>query len=212
MAGLLERSDSLSRLDELLAAVRSSGEGRLVLLGGEAGVGKTALLRAFCDAPREAARVLWGACEPLRTARPLGPLLDVAEATGGELQELLAGAPRAHEVATALLAELRGRRPTVLVLEDVHWADEATLDVVALLAARAASAPALVLASYRDDELDANEQLRFVLGERIRGPGRMRLDPLSAAAVSELAGPYGVDGEELHRRTGGNPFFVVEVL
>jgi DNA-binding CsgD family transcriptional regulator/tetratricopeptide (TPR) repeat protein len=212
MAGLLERSDSLSRLDELLAAVRSSGAGRLVLLGGEAGVGKTALLRAFCDAPREDARVLWGACEPLRTARPLGPLLDVAEATGGELQELLAGAPRAHEVATALLAELRGRRPTVLVLEDVHWADEATLDVVALLAARAASAPGLVLASYRDDELDANEQLRFVLGERIRGPGRMRLDPLSAAAVSELAGPYGVDGEELHRRTGGNPFFVVEVL
>ncbi|HKE78214.1 MAG TPA: AAA family ATPase [Solirubrobacteraceae bacterium] len=212
MAGLLERSESLSRLDELLAAVRSSGEGRLVLLGGEAGVGKTALLRAFCDAPREAARVLWGACEPLRTARPLGPLLDVAEATGGELEELLAGAPRAHEVATALLAELRRRRPTVLVLEDVHWADEATLDVVALLAARAASAPALVLASYRDDELDTNEQLRFVLGERIRGPGRMRLDPLSAAAVSELAGPYGVDGEELHRRTGGNPFFVVEVL
>ena len=81
--------------------------------------------------------------------------MDVAEATGGELEELVEAAARPHEVTAALLRELRARAPTVLVLEDVHWADEATLDVLTLLAARISSAPALVLASYRDDELDA---------------------------------------------------------
>jgi predicted ATPase len=171
METLLERDESVSVLTGLLAGVRSGAEGRLVLVGGEAGVGKTALLRRFCGSQDASVRVLWGACEPLRTPRPLGPLADVAEATGGELEELVAGAARPHDVAAALLRELRGRTPTVLVLEDVHWADEATLDVLTMLAARIGSAPALVLASYRDDELDRAEQLRFILGEIVRGPG-----------------------------------------
>ncbi len=204
---LLERDDSLATLAGLLAEVRT--EGRLLLVGGEAGVGKSTLLRRFCETAD--ARVLWGACEPLRTPRPLGPLLDVAEATGGELAELAAGSPRPHEVAVALLDELRGR-PTVLVLEDLHWADEATLDVVSLLVPRIAAVPALVLASYRDDELDRAEQLRVLLGELVRRPGRLKLAPLSPAAVAELAAPHGADAAELHRRTAGNPFFVVEAL
>ncbi|HEX7298664.1 MAG TPA: LuxR C-terminal-related transcriptional regulator [Solirubrobacteraceae bacterium] len=212
MEGLLERGESMAVLNEVLAGVRSSAEGRLVLVGGEAGVGKTTLLRTFCETQAEPARILWGACEPLRTPRPLGPLWDVAEATGGELQDLVAGAARPHEVALALLAELRGRVPAVLVLEDVHWADEATLDVITLLAARIGSARALVLATYRDDELDRSEQLRFVLGELVRRPGRLKVEPLSPAGVATLAEPHGIDGDELYRRTGGNPFFVVEAL
>ena len=147
----------------------------------------------------------------MRAPRPLGPFLDVAEATGGELERLVIAEARPHEVAAALLVELRRRGATVLVLEDLHWADEATLDVLALLAARIASAPA-GLASYRDDELDRTHQLRLVLGELVRRPGRMKLDALSRAAVAELAGPAGVDPEELYRRTGGNPFLVTEVL
>jgi DNA-binding NarL/FixJ family response regulator len=205
---LLERDDSLATLTGLLAGIRS--EGRLLLVGGEAGVGKTTLLRRFCEAAD--ARVLWGACEPLRTPPPLGPFLDVAEATGGALAELVAGSPRPHDVAAALLDELRRRAPTVLVLEDLHWADEATLDVVSLLVPRIAAVPALVLATYRDDELDRAEQLRVLLGELVRRPGRLKLAPLSPAAVAELAAPHGADAEELHRRTGGNPFFVVEAL
>src|SRR3954470_22426843 len=118
----------------------------------------------------DAARAFWGACEPLRTPRPLGPLVDVAGAIGGELEDLVAEAGRPYDVAMALLHELRGRPPKVLVLEDVHWADEATLDVLAVLAGRVGSAPVLVLASYRDDELDRSEQLRFVLGELVRRP------------------------------------------
>jgi len=211
-APLLERTQKMSRLDEALAAVRADSEGTLVLVGGEAGVGKTALLRGFCEAQGKSVRVLWGACEPLRTARPLGPFVDIAEATGGEVQRLVAGAARPHEVAVALLRELRGRLPTVLVIEDVHWADEATLDVMTLLAGRIGSARSLVLASYRDDELDRAEQLRLVLGEVVRRPGRLKVSPLSRAGVAELAGRHGVDAEELYSRTGGNPFFVTEVL
>ena len=209
---LLERGESLSLLSGLLDGVRSGSEGRLVLVGGEAGVGKTALLRRFCEMQRDAVRVFWGACEPLRTPRPLAPLVDVAEAIGGVLEDLVAEAGRPHDVAVALLQELRGRPPKVLVLEDVHWADEATLDVLAVLARRAGSAPVLVLASYRDDELDRSEQLRFVLGELVRRPGRVKVEPLSPAGVVALAEPSGVDGQELYARTGGNPFFVTEVL
>ena len=207
---LLEREESLTALDGLFAAVRAGEGGQLVFVGGEAGAGKTSLLRVFCDAQTSSARVLWGACEPLRTPRPLGPLLDVAERVGGELETLLAGDSRPHEVASALLRELRAAHPTIVVLEDVHWADEATLDVLTLLAQRIASARALVLASYRTDE--QSDQLRFVLGEVVGRRGRLAVGPLSKEAVARLAEPYGVDVEQLHRSTGGNPFFVTEVL
>ncbi len=209
---LLEREQALTALDALLADVRSNMRGRLVLVGGEAGVGKTALLRVFCERQRPPVRVLWGACAPLRTPRPLGPLIDVAEALGGELGGLVAGAKRPYEVAVALLGELRGRSPTVLVLEDAHWADEATLDVLSVLAARVDPVPALVLASYRAEEVDSSEPLRFVLGELVRRPGRLKIEPFSIATVGELADAHGIDGQELYRRTGGNPFFVTEVL
>jgi ATP/maltotriose-dependent transcriptional regulator MalT len=209
---LLERADSLSALDELLAGVHADAAGRLMFVGGESGVGKTALVRAFCDRQPASTRILWGACEPLRTQRPLAPFLDIAEHTGGDLRELTGAGARPHEVAAALLDELGSGRPTVVVLEDVHWADEATLDVIMLLATRIGSAPALVLATYRDDELERSEQLRFVLGELVRRPSRLKVEPLSPAAVRELAQPLGIDGDELHRSTGGNPFFVTEVL
>ncbi len=88
----------------------------------------------------------------------------------------------------------------------------ATLDVLTLLAAKIASAPALVLASYRDDELDRSQQLRIVLGELVRGAGRIKVQPLSRDAVAKLAGPHDLDAEELYRQTGGNPFFVTEIL
>jgi predicted ATPase len=197
-AELLERSGDLQALAEYLAAVVAGSGGRLVLVGGEAGVGKTLLLRRFCEDQREATRVLWSACEALFTPRALGPFLDVAELTGGELGELVEGGARPHELVAALIRELQ-RRPAVLVLEDVHWADEATLDVVRLLARRVAAAPALVLASYRDDELDRDHPLRLVLGELATREAveRLGLERLSAAAVGRLADPHGVDGDEL---------------
>ncbi|HEX2703121.1 MAG TPA: hypothetical protein VHM72_06790, partial [Solirubrobacteraceae bacterium] len=114
----------------------------------------------------------------------------------------------------ALVRELRTQAPTIFVLEDVHWADEATLDVLRLLARRVATVPALILASYRDDELDRGHPLRVVLGELASSQTvvRVKLAALSRAAVARLAERDGVDADELYRKTAGNPFFVVEAL
>ena len=209
---LLERSSQLTALQDEFAAVSTHGKGRLALLAGEAGVGKSSLLRAFCGPLPDTVRVLWGACPPMLTPAPLGPMFEVAEMVGGELEELVTAGARPHEVAAALLEELRGSRPSVVVLEDLHWADEATLDLLTLLGRRVASVSALILASYRDDELGRAQQLRVVLGELLPRPRRVKVEPLSEPAVAELAAPHGVDGEELYRRTGGNPFFATEVL
>ncbi len=211
---LLERAGELSTLAESLGTVQESSRGRVVLVRGEAGVGKTALLRRFCEQSRESARILWGACDPLFTPRPLGPLLAVAEGAGGELEEVVVSGVMPHEVVAALVRELPTSRPTVFVLEDVHWADEATLDVLRLLARRVETVPALIVASYRDDALDRTDPLRIVLGELAtsRTTSRLKLGSLSPAAVAQLAEPHAVDADELYRKTGGNPFFVVEAL
>ncbi|MGZ6696996.1 MAG: AAA family ATPase [Solirubrobacteraceae bacterium] len=211
---LLERTDQLSALADALDAVVAARAGAVVFVGGEAGAGKTVLLRAFCDGRRDSARILWGACEGLLTPGPLGPLFDVAEVTGGELEELVSREARPHEVTGALIRELARGRPTVLVLEDLHWADEATLDVLRLLARKVEGVPTLVLASYRDDELDRAHPLTLVLGELApsRGVKRLMVPPLSEQAVGELAAPHEIDAGELHRQTNGNPFYVTEVL
>jgi DNA-binding CsgD family transcriptional regulator/tetratricopeptide (TPR) repeat protein len=183
-------------------------------MGGEAGAGKTALVRRFCDAQGPPVRVLWGACDDLFAPRALGPVVDLARATGGELEELVDRGGRPHEVLSALTREVAGRAPTLIVLEDLHWADEATLDVVRLLGRRLSEVRALVLGTYRNDQLDRLHPLRIVIGELATSRGVERLDvaPLSREAVAQLAGPYDVDAEELYRTTGGNAFFVSEVL
>jgi DNA-binding CsgD family transcriptional regulator/tetratricopeptide (TPR) repeat protein len=211
---LLERAEHLSKLEACLSAVVARSEGRLIFVAGEAGVGKTALLRRFSDEHGQSARILWGSCDALLTPAPLGPLFDLAEATTGELGELVTGGARPHQVAAALLSELSGRRPAVLVLEDVHWADEATLDVLRLLGRRIERVRGLIIASYRDDELDLAHPLRTLVGELGTGPAveRLEVQPLSVEAVTRLAEGHGFDGEDLYRKTNGNPFFVNEVL
>ena len=209
---LLERGGELAVLDECLGMVRASSRGCLVLVSGEAGIGKTALLRRFCEASGGSARVLWGGCDSLFTPRALGPLLDIAQLTGGELARSLESGARPSVVAAVLMREAGRRAPTIVVFEDVHWADEATLDVLGLLGRRIESFPALLVATYRD-ELDRAHPLRVVLGElpsgRVR---RLQLLPLSSSAVATLAEREGADAEQLYRQTGGNPFFVTEVL
>jgi DNA-binding CsgD family transcriptional regulator len=210
---LLERQGELDALAALLDDVREHRRGWLVLVAGEAGVGKTALLRRFCDEHRSSARILRGGCDALYTPSPLGPLIEVAESIGGEVEALVGGEAKPYEVATALMHELGGHGSSVLVLEDVHWADEASLDVVRLLGRKVEGVPALVLVSYRD-ELDRVHPLRVLTGELSTSPAvkRLRVDPLSPDAVARLAAPHGVDADDLYRKTGGNPFFVTEVL
>ena len=209
---LLERADLLDALAAALAEA-TDGRGRMVLLGGEAGAGKTALLRAFCGSD-QTARVLWGACERLFTPRALGPFLDIAQTAGVELGGFAPNRRVPHEYLDALVAELRREFPTVLVVEDVYWADEGTLDVVKLLARRIKTLPALALVSFRDDQLTATGPLQIVLGElaATRAAERRHIPPLSLDAVRSMAEPLGADAQKLYKKTGGNPFFVTEAL
>ena len=211
---LLERAAELAALEARLAEVEQTSQGRLVLVHGEAGIGKTALLRRFCDGLTASVRLLWASCDPLFAPRPLGPLLDIARSTGGELRRAVARPAKPHDVAAALMGELESRPPTVLVLEDLHWVDEATADVVRLLSRRVQTVPALLVVSYRDDELDRLHPLRAALGEIPSSAlaTRLELARLSHPAVARLAEAATADADALYLRTAGNPFFVTETL
>lgn len=210
---LLERSAELDRLSAFLSAARS-GEGRLVFVGGEAGAGKTSLVQAFSQSIKASIPVLIGRSDPLSAPLPLGPLIDVASALGGELEALLrTGAPIEAFAAVVRLLKV-GPGATVLILEDLHWADGATLDFVRFLGRRLGSIPALVIVTYRDDELGPQHPLRVAIGDLATTPGvyRIALAPLSVEAVRLLAEGSEFDPGLLHSRTGGNPFLVSEAL
>lgn len=208
---LLERADQLAALEECWSAVNREQRGRTLFVGGEAGAGKTALVQAFCATMPDSASVLVGAGDALHTARPLGPFHDIAR-RAGPLDAAIESGSRPFEVVTALLTELAARLPAVIVLEDMHWADEASLDVLRLLARRLDAHPLLVVVTYRDEEVGAAHSLRLLLGELPANLSRVRVLPLSADAVAELARPHGIDGAELYAKTSGNAFFVTEVL
>src|SRR4029434_5248991 len=139
-----------------------AGQGRMVLVGGEAGIGKTSLVDRFTAVHRASTRVLWGACDALFTPRPLGPLYDIASQTQNNLLTLLEEeAPRAS-ILSAVLDEMDGSTPAIVVIEDVHWADEATLDVLKFLGRRINRIKSMLIAAYRDDEVGADHPLRLV--------------------------------------------------
>src|SRR5512132_2767363 len=181
MMDLLERAWLLEELDGVLAAAATGG--RVVLVAGEAGIGKSALVRRFTERRSADARFLLGACDPLLTPRALGPLHDIARQTGGRLAGLLAsGGPR-EAVFAAFLDELdQGRRPRVVVVEDAHWADEATLDLLVFLGRRMEGTRALLVVTYRDDELGLDHPLRGVVGRLPSQAGRRRGFARSRAA------------------------------
>ena len=214
--GLLEREGPLASLAACADEARR-GQGRLVLVSGEAGVGKSALVERF-TAGLTGTRFYLGACDGLFTPRPLGAFLDIAGQIGGEVAELAgrfdASAER-EELFGLLLGELaKPDRLSVVVVEDIHWADEATLDLLRFLARRTGSLPVLLIVTYRDDELAASYPLRTALGDLAvqRCTRRVDLSPLSAAAVAALSAGSGLDAAELYRVTGGNPFYVTETL
>lgn len=209
---LLEREPFFQQLQDTLAEV-TRGHGRVALVSGEAGIGKTSLVEQFAETGRGGCRVLWGGCDALFTPRPLGPLHDIALQIRGDLLTLLEEeAPRAT-IFSAVFEALQSRPPTLLVFEDVHWADEATLDLLKFLGRRINRLNALLVITYRDDEVRAEHPLRLVLGDLPRPfVRRIPLPPLSENAVNELAARAGKRIDDLYAVTGGNPFFVTEAL
>ena len=209
---LLEREASLHELDGALQEA-AAGNGRVVLVSGEAGIGKTSLIEKFVHEQKALARVLWGVCDAMFTPRPLGPLHDMAGQTAGELPHLLNSDANRPAIFSAILNELT-KQPTVAVFEDVHWADEGTLDTLRFLGRRITRTSALLILTYRDDALNLQHPLRIVLGDLATSTvtRRMALQPLTESAVHQLVGQQTIDVTALHRQTGGNPFFVTEVL
>jgi DNA-binding CsgD family transcriptional regulator/tetratricopeptide (TPR) repeat protein len=207
---LVERERYLADLAEWLSAAAERG-GCVALVGGEAGIGKTALLQEFSLRQR-AARVLWGACDALFTPRPLAPLHDIARQTRGALSAAVNSGANREEIFTAALDELE-RSEVLIVFEDMHWADEATLDLLKYLGRRIHRTHSMLAVSYRDDEVGPRHPLRFVIGDLpLSSTHSMSLAPLSEGAVIQLARRAGRPSDGLHGITGGNPLFVTEVL
>jgi DNA-binding CsgD family transcriptional regulator len=212
MSRLLEREDELGWL---MAAVEGAlgGTGCFVLVAGEAGIGKTSLVRALRAEVADSVTFVSGACEALSVPVPLAPLRELAETVGAGALTTASGEDRVA-LARSLLKVLVQRAPVVAAVEDAHWADPLTLDVLRILARRVEDSGVVVVVTYRDDEAGANPALGLLLGDLATGPSvrRIALRPLSAAAVGELAAGSGVDPGRLIDATAGNPFLVVEAI
>ena len=209
---LVEREPALLAFDRALADTRLGG-GHVVLVSGEAGIGKTTVLKAMA-ARRGDATLWWGACDSLETPHPLAPLHDIARGADVPFKALLQRVDARAELFEAVLATLqRQARPVVAVFEDVHWADDATLDLLKFLGRRIDRVPCLLILSWRDDEVSPAHPLRRLLGELPASlVTRLALEPLSAAAVEQLASAAMRSATGLHALTRGNPLFVSELL
>ncbi|MGI8963190.1 MAG: ATP-binding protein [Thermomicrobiales bacterium] len=209
----LERSSQLDELERLRNRA-AAGFGCLVAVGGEAGSGKTSLINRFAATTRPHSRVMIGACDSLSTPRPLGPLLDVASMLQPPVRRLLQDVERRGELFAAVLHDLSRGEPTLLIVEDVHWADEATLDLLRFLGRRIENTQTLLVTTFRDDEVTASHPLQRVLGDLATLPSvrRMTIPLLSPEAVRELCAGSFIDPTELFQRTGGNPFYVTETI
>ena len=183
---LLERERELA---VLTAAVDTAAEGRgaVVTIGGEAGIGKTALVRTFVESHKAEIRAMWGGCDDLSTPRTLGPFRDIAIQTGGRLKELLAANAPRGDVLDAILELLdSGPQVIVAVVEDVHWADEATLDMLKLLGRRIERMSSLLVVTYRTEEVGPTHPLRLMVGDLPAGRSISRAARRCGASISGL--------------------------
>ena len=214
---LLEREQPLQQLLEL-ASQAGAGRGNIALVGGEAGIGKTSLLSAMRDHLGKQSKLLWGGCDALFTPRPLGPLHDMAPLLSDTLRQQLLQGVESVQLYSSMLEELDAsgkakNTGTVLVFEDAHWADYATLDLLNYLGRRISMLPALLIISFRNDEVHDDHPLTRVLGDLPSAhTSRIDLQALSREAVESLGVPSGYTLDSLYNITSGNPFFVTELM
>ena len=201
---LLERERDLVTLAAAFAAA-SAGQGCLALISGEAGIGKTSFVEHFVATEARTARVLKGNCDALFTPSPLAPLYDIArQFRGGRLLSLLEGEAGRPALFSALLELLQSSAPpVVLIIEDIHWADEATLDLIKYLSRRVTQARVLLIVTYRDDEIGRQYPLKMLLGDlpSTKALHRIQLSRLSIDATRKLVAGKALDVEALHRQT-----------
>jgi DNA-binding CsgD family transcriptional regulator/GTPase SAR1 family protein len=202
-------------LDQLVARADEarSGRGGVVVVCGESGAGKTSFVETFLDGWPRDERVLWGACDPLATPRPLGPIHDLAEQFEQETREVVRVSYHPYEIHGAVFSEL-ATQPSVLFIDDLHWADQATVDLLRFVLRRIRRTHSLVVLTVRDDEIAPTHPMRALLGDVARSTSAtsLALPPLSVDGIRQLAQDRPVDPVRLHRVTGGNAFFVVEML
>lgn len=213
VARLIERDDHLRVLGDTLRRAME-GSGRVVVVGGEAGIGKTSLLRRFVSEQHRTSSIYWGSCDALLTPRPLGPLQDIAARLDQKLAQQIETGAEPGKVLARLLAALETHRELpILVFEDVHWADTATLDVIKFLGRRITSVRALLLLSLRSDEVTRDHPISRVLGD-IPPASMQRVDiaPLTLEGVRQLTNGSQLDPAHLLEVTSGNPFFVSELV
>ena len=208
---LLERDAQIERLTGLFSQARSGGRVAAVL--GEAGAGKTSLVEAFARTLQGQARVLRSACEDLSIPEPLGPLYDLARAAGWSLPSVGAEGSRLRLFSEVLQLLADDGDPTVLIIEDVHWADDASLDLVRFLGRRIAGSGVLLILTARNDVSEGQRRLRRALAEiPAETITRMEVPPLSQAAVAQLTAQAGLDAALVFLATEGNAFFTSELI
>lgn len=209
---LTERERELREIGARADLARA-GSGGVLIVCGESGAGKTSFVEAFLESWPHQERVLWGACDPLSTPRPLGPIHDLADEFGATTQKLLRDAEQPYEIFAAVFEELR-TEPSVLVVDDLHWADQGTVDLLRFVLRRIWRTSSLVVGTVRDDEIGATHAMRSLLGDVARAAhgASLPVPPLSLDAITDLVGDRSVDPVWLHRVTGGNAFFVCEML
>lgn len=209
---LLERDQFILELQDLFVKSRSE-HGNIVAISGEAGIGKTSLVEYFVKQNEGQANILWGACDDLFTPRPLAPLYDIVTQLNSKIVDHLdSGNPR-PSIFSNFLKEIQNNEPNIIVIEDMHWADESTIDLLQFLGRRINKSQSLLIITYRDDEIKSDHPLRLALSNiPSNNLKRIKLTQLSENAVELLAKNYGKDNGNLYSITGGNPLFVAEVL
>ena len=210
---LIERGSFLTSLLSRFEEV-AEGEGRCVFVGGEAGIGKTSLIKAFCLKVKNHCNIYQGVCDALFTPRPLAPLYDVLLQLGKTIPESNIDSTNRTAFFTNFYHQLDDpTQVNVIVFEDIHWADEATLDFIKFFARRINRLKCLFILTYRDTEIHSSHPLRNIMGQL--NPDsftRIELKPLSKQAVAKMAEERGYNGYDVFRITNGNPFYVTEIL
>lgn len=209
---LLERDHIIAEINRTIAELQSSG--KIILVSGEAGIGKTSLIEHVYKHVDPNIEVFWSGCDPLFTPRPYAPIYDIAAQLDPKLQTLLESGTHPGKVFSSFFQAVKAlERSSIIIIEDLHWADNASLDLLKFFVRRIALVPCILCVTYRNDEVTLEHPLNSVL--RLIPSAhtlRLALQPLSIEAVSSMAENTAQNPQHLHEITAGNPFFVSELL